>query len=224
MLERIREVLPVGAMLAGGEIDGSVGRLFADEEARARTMSAGRRREFAAGRHYARDAMRALGVRPASIPVGASRAPDWPAGIVGAISHSRQFCAAVVARRSRLGAIGLDIESADLLPPEMVPLVCRPADCRDRASLEAAVGVDLPKLVFVLKETFFKAYFPVTSAFLEFSDVEIALDPSRSVFQAHLVDPRRPACLGSRTLSGRFGSTRDMLFAVAWLAAPVHPA
>ncbi len=220
MLQRIREALPAGAVLAGGEIDCGTDGLFAAEDAHARTMSARRRREFAAGRHYARDAMCGLGIAATAIPVRPTRAPAWPAGIVGTISHSHDLCAAVVARRSRLATLGLDIEGADPLPEELVRLVCRPVECHDRAAHERATGADLPKLVFVLKEAFYKAYFPVTASFLDFTDVEVALDPYGGAFEARLVEPCRPACLGRRALGGRFGRARNMLFAIAWLAAP----
>ncbi len=219
MLQPMWEALPTGAVLAGGKIECPVDGLLAEEHSYTRTMSALRRREFAAGRHYARDALRALGVKAVAIPVQSTRDPAWPAGIVGAISHNREHCAAVVARGSMLAAIGLDIESADPLPEELVTLVCRPADCRDRAALERAIGVDLPKLVFVLKEAFYKAYFPTTKSFLEFKDVEIALDPAGSRFEARLVAPSRPACFGRRTIGGRFGRTRNTLFGVAWVTA-----
>ncbi|MBN1173619.1 MAG: 4'-phosphopantetheinyl transferase, partial [Micromonosporaceae bacterium] len=46
-----------------------------------------RRAEFTTGRHCARLALASLGVEPAAILAGPDRAPRWPAGIVGTITH-----------------------------------------------------------------------------------------------------------------------------------------
>src|SRR5277367_2552834 len=59
-----------------------------------------RRTEFLAGRACARSALRKLadGRADDAIPIGPDRAPVWPAGIVGAITHAHGFAAAAVAR------------------------------------------------------------------------------------------------------------------------------
>ncbi|MGX9147748.1 hypothetical protein [Mesorhizobium sp. 128a] len=50
-------------------------------------MSLRRRREFGWGRHHAREALRHLGFAPVAI-LSRDRAPLWPSGVVGSISHS----------------------------------------------------------------------------------------------------------------------------------------
>jgi 4'-phosphopantetheinyl transferase EntD len=214
------EVLPAGAVIAGGTIDPGIGFPFSEEEALARPMSAKRRQEFAAGRHYAREALRALGCAPVPLPIQPSRAPAWPKGIVGAISHSGDQCAAVLALRSNLRSVGIDIEVADPLPDDLVPMVCRPADLRDRFLIEHTIRTDLPKLVFVLKEAFYKCYQLVAGSFLDFVDVEVTTDPASCRFEARVVNGSRPSCPGDHTFGGRFGRVQDTLYAIAWLASP----
>ena len=65
--------------------------------------------EFHAGRFCAATALRALEVDGA-VATGADRAPIWPAGVVGSITHTNRFAAAAVALDTRARAIGLDTE------------------------------------------------------------------------------------------------------------------
>jgi 4'-phosphopantetheinyl transferase EntD len=218
LIQQMAEMLPAGAVIAGGTVDRGICFPFAEEEALARPMSTKRRQEFAAGRYYAREALRALGCEPAALPVQASRAPAWPQGVVGTISHSSGQCAAVLARRSNLRSIGIDIEAADPLPADLVSLVCRPADLTNRFAIERSISADLPKLVFVMKEAFYKTYQLVTGSFLDFVDVEVTIGPASRVFEGRVVNDSRPACAGRHTLGGRFGRVQNTLFAIAWLA------
>src|SRR5690349_17676802 len=54
-----------------------------------------RRREFAGGRACARRALAALDAPSAALLVAAERAPAWPAGWVGSITHAAGYCGAV---------------------------------------------------------------------------------------------------------------------------------
>src|ERR1700720_856307 len=70
-----------------------------------------RAREFAAGRLCARPALAELGILDVAIEVGDDRQPIWPDSMVGSITHTAGFCAAVVAERRVVGALGLDREA-----------------------------------------------------------------------------------------------------------------
>src|SRR5204862_697538 len=72
--------------------------------------------EFARGRACARAALAQLGVSSAPLPVGPERAPIWPEGFVGSVTHCRGLVAAVAARSARVSALGLDAEPAGALP------------------------------------------------------------------------------------------------------------
>ena len=58
-----------------------------------------RRREFFAGRLAAHRAMEALGHLPEPVPMGQDRAPVWPQGLVGSISHGAGACAAMYGQK-----------------------------------------------------------------------------------------------------------------------------
>ena len=59
-----------------------------------------RRLEFTHGRYCAHQAMQLLGMSVVAIPKGTDRAPVWPDGIIGSISHSGDTAAAVITQSS----------------------------------------------------------------------------------------------------------------------------
>jgi 4'-phosphopantetheinyl transferase EntD len=130
-----------------------------------------RRREFAQGRHCARLALGQLGVCAQPILVGRDRQPEWPAGIVGSITHCAGVCAAAVARASDMAGLGIDAESAEPLTDDLLAYVCT---LKEREQWRGAAPV-WPKLAFSAKESVYKCIFPCTGRFLDFLDVELSL-------------------------------------------------
>ena len=83
---------------------------FADELACLSPSAVNKRqREFAAGRAAAHTAMANLGVPPQAILNGDDRAPIWPEGLTGSITHTRGCAIAIVARNSDVRALGIDV-------------------------------------------------------------------------------------------------------------------
>jgi len=69
-----------------------------------------RQAEYLAGRLCAREALRRV-TGQASVPaVGEDRAPQWPRGVVGSITHGDNWAAALVAPDHQWRALGLDVE------------------------------------------------------------------------------------------------------------------
>lgn len=143
-----------------------------------------RRIEFAAGRDLARTALRRLGVDGHALLPAKDRSPQWPAGVVGSISHTRTLCGVVAARRSAVASLGLDIESEEGLAPELWERIL---GARELAWLEAAAEAErsrIAMLVFSAKECFYKCQYPLTERFLGFHDVELELDLASRRFVA----------------------------------------
>jgi 4'-phosphopantetheinyl transferase EntD len=130
-----------------------------------------RRREFALGRAAARAALAKLDAPAVSIPANADRTPVWPAGFTGSITHCDGFCGAVVARSRDIEGIGFDAETAGPLPEEARRIIYGPQEGAHFFALPMIAGLDWPKLAFSAKEAFYKCFYPITHAPLNFRDV-----------------------------------------------------
>jgi 4'-phosphopantetheinyl transferase EntD len=143
-------------------------------------------------------------VRDRPILVGEDRAPVWPPGIVGSISHCRGLCAVAVARSSRIASVGLDVETGEPLSGDLLPLVVTASESTQLGMLPQRDGLDWPKLLFSAKEALYKCYYPLARSFLDFQDVEVLFATDRDAFSARIVRPDAPSCAGYRELRGRF--------------------
>src|SRR6202051_2882782 len=143
-----------------------------------------RQREFLAGRWCAKQALQGLGAGSTHVAMAGDRAPIWPDGVVGSITHTGDFAAAAVAWAADIAGLGIDSEQ-----------IIDPAAARDIADVcmvdeptlfKAAHGCSFCEFctfVFSAKESVFKCLFPLTRKFLEFSDVRItSVDWNRESF------------------------------------------
>jgi 4'-phosphopantetheinyl transferase EntD len=140
-----------------------------------------RKQEFAAGRSCARLALSALGCSPAPLRAGPDRAPVWPKGVTGSISHTTGYCIAAVARKSSYPAIGVDAEcigrvTEDLwhslfVDDELLWLYRQPESERAESAT----------ILFGAKESFYKLQYSLTQAWLGFKDVCVSVDAGRFV-------------------------------------------
>jgi 4'-phosphopantetheinyl transferase EntD len=178
-----------------------------------------RRSEFATGRQLARNALARLDVHDTPLLPDADRAPRWPAGIVGSLSHTVELCAVAVQRSCALQSIGLDLEPAEGLPPEIQSHVLTgPEHAALRAKTRNAAEMALMgRLVFSAKECFYKCQYPLTRRFLDFHDVELELDLER---QSFLARPAVDLGLSERTqFAGRWQQDSGH-----WMTAMALPA
>lgn len=193
--------------------DVAVSELFTDpadlvlfpEEARvvAGAVTA-RRREFTTVRHCARAALARIGVAPQPIlpvrgaPAWAARAPGWPEGVVGSMTHCDGYRAAAVARRTAVASVGVDAEPNLPVPEGVSELTTLPEE-RDvldgLAATDASIAWD--RLLFSAKESVFKAWYPLTGRWLDFHECVIVPDPARGTFTATLRVPG-PTVAGAR--------------------------
>jgi len=195
----------------------------AAEEACIARAVAKRQREFRAGRACARRALAALGVRDFALRAGPDRAPIWPEGILGSISHCDDYCAAVATRRGPLRGLGLDVEPAEPLPEELREAVCSPSERDHLRSLPPAPAGDWPRLLFSAKESTYKCYYPLAGAILDFPDLELRFDVPARRFVARLVSDSAPSAQGARRFEGRFDCTDRHLFTAVALRAEGAP-
>ncbi len=212
----LQELLP--SAVAAAEVFGDPPglRLYPEEEACVARAVERRRREFTTGRHCARVALTRLGVGPSAIPRGERGAPRWPDGVVGSLTHCAGYRAAAVARAADLVTIGIDAEPNEPLPAGVLDSISLPRERARLAAIAASVpGVCWDRLLFSAKEAVYKAWFPLTRAWLDFDGADISFDPVTATFAACLLIPGLAiAGKGCDELTGRFVA-RDNLVLTA---------
>ncbi len=196
--------------------------MFSIEAAHVRGAADARRREFATVRHCARAALRRIGVPAVPILPGPDRAPRWPAGVVGSMTHCHGYRAAAVGRSDVLRSIGIDAEPHAALPQDALELVLRD-DEQARLLALAAVDPDVhwDRVLFCAKEAVFKAWFPLTRRWLDFADVSTTLDRDGTFLARLHVPAPRVAGAVPRAFRGRWVVGRGLV--VVATSALVRP-
>lgn len=141
-----------------------------------------RRAEFDAGRACAGSLLRQLGASDTRVLVSADRAPIWPDGFTGSISHSSDLLGVAVARRSpAIRSLGVDIEAivSEETCREVAAMCVNPVELELIESLDADKRVAMTVL-FSAKEALFKALYPLVGGFFDFCDAEVRGMDSRS--------------------------------------------
>ena len=176
-----------GPLVRTSEMDPSTAdsALFPGEQAAIVHAVEKRRREFVAGRTCARRAMAALGEDPAPILQGEDRAPIWPKGLVGCITHTDTRCAVAIARvADGFRSLGLDIEPAVPLRTELLRIICLPEERAYLDDLSVEERGLLGKVIFSAKECAYKCQYPLSRAFLDFHAMRVYPDLAGGGFVA----------------------------------------
>ena len=134
-----------------------------------------RRMEFLAGRLCAREALHRLtgiGHVPA---IAQSKAPIWPTGLVGSITHSGNLAAVLAAPVQNYRGVGLDAEAmlGTQRGERLAGQILTPSERDWLATLPIDQRGQFVTLVFSLKESLFKALFPLVGMRFYFQDAEL---------------------------------------------------
>ncbi len=184
MLERI---LPAQVAVAASEEDLGA-ELYPEEEAALGRAVEKRRREFVTARACARQALAQIGIGPLAIPSGPRGEPRWPEGVVGSITHCAGFRACAVARSTEVGALGIDAEVDAPLPRGVLADIALPQERGWIARLQSqAPAVSWDRLLFSIKESVYKAWFPLSGRRHGFEDALVELGPADGSFVARLL-------------------------------------
>lgn len=218
LAEAVQNLFGPGVAVAAADPRAPATGLLPEEAPPAGRMIDKRHREFAAGRRAARAAMAALGLPPAAIPMGPDRAPVWPGGVTGSISHTDTHCLAAVTRTdaTRAGdvkSLGLDLEPDMALEPELWPEICTSAELDWLDTRPAPERGRLARLIFSAKECVYKAQYPLTGMMLGFDAFGIAPDLAAGTFTATAMQPLPPLSARAR-FNGRQTVLRDVLATV----------
>jgi 4'-phosphopantetheinyl transferase EntD len=206
----LSEFFPADTVVAVAEDGDDPPFAYPEEEVAVVRAVASRRREFRLGRACAHSALRAAGAASLPLVPGPDRAPIWPAGFVGSITHCEGFVGACVARSGDYAGLGFDAEVATALDAELVASVCTPSE--RSVPFDASKG----KILFAAKEAVHKCVAPKSGIMLDFQDVTIDLSEASGTFRARL-EPRAPDVPTVSMVEGRYLRTDRLVFALAVL-------
>jgi 4'-phosphopantetheinyl transferase EntD len=133
------------------------------------SLVAKRRHEIIAGRILARILMAELGQTPGPTPRSRDRAPLWPDGTTGSITHTDGLCLVAMGTSKSGKTVGIDIERDKPLDKKLFPTIARQSEL---AKVDGDASHHVLSL-FTAKEAFYKAQYPLTHRILGFQDVEI---------------------------------------------------
>ncbi|MDD2161577.1 MULTISPECIES: 4'-phosphopantetheinyl transferase family protein [Pseudomonas] len=165
-----------------------------------------RQAEYLAGRLCAREALMRL-TGAATVPAcGEDRAPQWPLGVVGSITHGSGWAGAVVGNSADWRGLGLDIEQ--LIPASraerLAAEILTPAELFRLENLSAEQRAQRISLTFSLKESLFKALYPQVLQHFYFQDAELlSVEADNKVCMRLLIDLHGDWPAGSE-LEGQF--------------------
>jgi 4'-phosphopantetheinyl transferase EntD len=193
------------------------GQLHPGEAQLIRNAIEKRRQEFAGGRLCARSALAELDIVDFPLLVGEKRFPNWPGEVVGSITHTRDYCASVVARRLHYRGIGIDVEQRGRLGRKLEGHVCTEEEREWLETLPASERGDAATVLFSAKEAFYKCQYCVTHEWLGFHDATVRIDGDsfEVVLQKPIAELDRERC----RLVGRFSIGERHVFAAIGLRA-----
>jgi len=155
-----------------------------------------RQSEFFAGRLAARHALVRIHAASDQVPIGVMREPVWPPGIIGSISHSQRYAAAVALAAGRERGVGIDIEHVVTNDAQASLLVT----AISAAEFDYLRGLDtvLPiamrlTIAFSAKESLYKGAFGSVGRFFDFSAAAVtAIDVERCLLSLTLTETLSP--------------------------------
>ncbi len=186
-LRTLANQLGQGARIGVGLAHASDDHVLWPEEAAAMARATPSRcAEFAAGRAAARQALGAIGMVPIAVPMGRDRAPIWPRGIVGSITHHQGCCFAVATKKPMRSSLGIDLDSDTALPTDLWSVILN-CDELHWLSMQAENRQGLlAKQIFSAKEASYKALYPLTHEVVGFDAMSIIPQPDHLRFTAIL--------------------------------------
>ena len=136
-----------------------------------------RQAEFLAGRLAARWSLEQCGFAPypvPAVPVGRHRAPVWPDGVAGSITHTIRHAICALCPSAIAPSVGIDLE--ELLEPARADTIA--AQIHDQEELELAVRAGIAPnvattLIFSAKESLFKALYPRVGEYFGFEQARL---------------------------------------------------
>ncbi|MFS2224458.1 4'-phosphopantetheinyl transferase family protein [Pantoea sp. B65] len=170
-----------------------------------------RRAEYLASRYAARRALATFGIKDFLLQNDQQRAPVWPAGICGSLSHTAERAVIITAAARPQRWIGVDAER--VIPTESAGELCDIIASASEQQVLKQCGLSLAQaltLTFSLKESLYKALFPLLRQFMDLHSAEIvALDGRTGRAQLRLTRDFNQQLQAGRLFNGYFQQQQD---------------
>lgn len=189
------------------------------------THSMGERRlaDYSTGRACARSVLQTLGHTGFSLASAADRQPLWPAGVVGSISHCEGVAVAVASTDANCRGLGVDVERTTILEDEVMKMVCTEKELSLMSALPPDQRHRAACLIFSIKESLFKCFYPVYDLWFDFQQASVLLSQDGQSFEAEFDSNLPFADLPSDALLGRCAVLKGVVASSAMLQAQPTP-
>lgn len=179
-------------------------------------LSKKRNQEYLLGRLAIKDALGSLGNVPAWIerdPL--TKAPVWPEGITGSLSHSSGLALAVVGDSPPILGLGVDLEKANrTIDLGIERHICTQDESDDLRSLHLENHAIRLLLTFSAKESLYKCFFGrIPRDLLRFKNVSLKWESSK--WTAHWKFPSEKK-YSMETTIGYWGMDQNWLWTICW--------
>jgi len=200
------------------------GFLFHEEEEALGLNTVRERREsFTAGGTCARQALRTIGMPEVPILRGREQEPIWPDGIVGSITHCDGYCAAALAYSRDFISLGIDAETNEPLLDEVLQLVALEAEI-DWLRRAPKSFFCWDKLLFSIKESVYKTWYPVARCWLGFEQVLVTIEPETNSFIGTVLPPASAqAPRDMLSFQGRYLVEKSLIVTAICIPKPPSP-
>jgi 4'-phosphopantetheinyl transferase EntD len=182
----VRHLVDDDVLLTWSPLTAGVDDLLPAERAAVAAAHPRRQREFATGRVCARALLSRLGATTVPLLSRRSRAPVWPAGFVGSISHTRGLCVVAVARRATVAGVGVDVEEDASLAPDVWDWVGTDAENVWLRQQPPERRWRLARAIFSAKECTYKCLSPWLRAAFEPRRIAVEFDLVGGRFRARV--------------------------------------
>jgi enterobactin synthetase component D len=180
-----------------------------------------RQAEFLAGRLCAREALRRLDNLDCVPAIGEDRAPIWPGHISGSITHSTGHAAAIVAHKAQWRGLGMDLENLLTLEraQRLAGEILTPDEMQRMASLPREQVALLVTLTFSVKESLFKALYPLVHKRFYFEHAEVVEWSQAGHVRLRLLTDLSSEWCHGKELEGQFGVDGEQLLSLVAVGA-----
>jgi len=188
--------------------------LYSKEKEHTSRMATKRLNDFRASRFCARRCLSQLGIEPFALLSRSNRAPIWPDGIIGSISHTTNLCAAAVIEKNGVTGIGIDVETTKPINMDILDMIC--SNNEIKRLKKQGDPLILGKVVFSIKESIFKCFNPRFDHWLDFKDVNLELSMKDKRYHMNFREKVEPE-LKNCTINGHWFLGQKFILSSCWI-------